>query len=314
MIWSLSDSKIYRRCPRQWCYKTMAHWKAKDSFRQNLYSLTKLQTLSAWRGSVVDTVIAETLVPSWRRKQGVSLERAVSEARRLYQLQLDFALSHRMREQGMTPKLGGDAYAAFYEIEYGTPITNEDLDRAWEEIERALTTLYQLPALIRTLMSSSFLIAQRTLQYDCLGMNIRAVPDLIAFFVGRPPLIIDWKTYISDSQEHWLQLAVYSVALTSCVPHIDFTGFMPWEATDIGLLEVQLLSGQQRRYGLTDDDVQDAETYIAESALEMRLALGQAATGQLRPEDFPAARYPEACSDCPFRRPCWKQADPGRPV
>ena len=306
MIWSLSDSRTYRKCPRKWCYKTMAQWNARDSFRQDLYCLTKLQTLSAWRGSIVDKVITETLVPSWRRKQAISLERAVSGARRLYRLQLDFALEHRVREQGMTPKIGADAYAALYEIEYGIQIRDEDLDQSWEEIECALTKLYQMPDLIQVLMSSSFLIAQRTLQFDCLGMNVRAVPDLIAFFAGRPPLIIDWKTYTSDGQEHWLQLAVYSVALASCRPHIDFTGFMPWEPTDIGLLEVQLLSGQQRHYRLSDDDVEDAETYVAESAMEMRLALGQAETGKLQPEDFPAARYPEACSDCPFRRPCWK--------
>ncbi len=74
-----------------------------------------------------------------------------------------------MYEQGMTPKIGADAYAALYEVEYATLITNEDLVQAWAEIESALTNLYQLSELIQRLISSSFLMTQRTLQYQYNG-------------------------------------------------------------------------------------------------------------------------------------------------
>jgi hypothetical protein len=51
VIWSISDSKTFRRCQRQWFYKSIAgNAKAADPVRHRLYLLSKLQSISAWRG------------------------------------------------------------------------------------------------------------------------------------------------------------------------------------------------------------------------------------------------------------------------
>jgi len=52
MIWSVSTAKMFERCQRQWFFKTqLANAKAKHESRRRAWRLSKLQSLSAWRGN-----------------------------------------------------------------------------------------------------------------------------------------------------------------------------------------------------------------------------------------------------------------------
>ena len=65
MKWSLSGSKTFRRCQRQWFYKNcVANGVTKDPVRRNIYLLGKLQTIAGWRGSIVDHAIEMGVVPA----------------------------------------------------------------------------------------------------------------------------------------------------------------------------------------------------------------------------------------------------------
>ncbi len=65
MKWSLSGSKTFRRCQRQWFYKNcVANGVTKDPVRRNIYLLGKLQTIAGWRGSIVDHAIETGVVPA----------------------------------------------------------------------------------------------------------------------------------------------------------------------------------------------------------------------------------------------------------
>ena len=65
MIWSFSQSRAFDRCQRNWFYDTIfGNGVAKDKDRHEIYLLSKLQTLSAWRGSIVDKAIETSLVPA----------------------------------------------------------------------------------------------------------------------------------------------------------------------------------------------------------------------------------------------------------
>lgn len=229
-----------------------------------------------------------------------------SNARRLFDRQLACAKKHELLSDGFSPtKLGSD-FAAFHCMEYGGQINEEEVRRAAEEIDQALTNLFAMDQLKELVKSAALLVPQRPLIFTHSGASVRAVPDLIAFFNSRPPVIVDWKVHFFGIDEAWLQLAAYSLALTRCKPHRDFpTKLKEYTATEIELVEVQLLKNQVRRFTLQEEELEAAEGYIAESVTEMLLSVAGRKAQQLSPEDFSVARFAATCQSCAFKGVCW---------
>lgn len=73
MIWSISESKTFRRCQRQWFFKNIVACATakKNPIRRRAYLLSKLQSVFAWRGQLVDTVIENYLIPALNSKRRV---------------------------------------------------------------------------------------------------------------------------------------------------------------------------------------------------------------------------------------------------
>jgi hypothetical protein len=268
------------------------------------YVLSKLQTIQAWRGSLVDHVISTSIIAEFRRGAQPQLKPALLAARRLFQTQLEFAQQHRIREVGMTPTKAKTAFAAFYDTEYGITVTESQIKSAWQDIETALTNLFEIAHLSKALSTATHLIPQRTFMFVRFGTRIIARPDLIGFRATKPPFIVDWKVQTSAPRDYRLQLATYAMALQHCKPHADLPTPSP-KATNISLVEVQLLVGKLRVYRLTDDDTDDLDDYIAQSATQMTLALGSAPE-QRSINDFPTANNPDICLRCSFRKVCWE--------
>jgi len=207
----------------------------------------------------------------------------------------------------MVPSKAGQSFAAFLPLEFGEPVTDADLDRAWAEVEQAIRNLFGMTALLGQLRAATLCIAQRPLTFDHGGISVRAVPDLVAFYDDRPPLIVDWKVHAFGTKDYWLQLVTYALALTRCKPHRDFpAGFRGCDPTAIRLTEVQLLTNRLREHTLEEEDVGEVEDLITDSASRMSLALDGRKLAQTEAADFPVTSYPENCQGCPFRRPCWE--------
>ena len=309
MIWSYSTSQMFQRCQRQWYFKTcIAHHSARDPIRKEAYLLSKLQSIPAWRGSIVDEVISRRVVPAINQGWLISKAKIFDYARNLFDGQLEFAQQHRLREDGIRPSQIGDHFAAFYDVEYGT-LQEEDIAQAWTDIELALTNLFQMSELIGILKSAHHLAAQRAIAYPFFNMTVRAVPDLIVFYEDKAPLIIDWKVSTAGRRDYRTQLAIYASALLRCKPHKDFpTTLLRYDASAVRLLEVQLLLGQCREYELSSTDVENTESFIAKSMEQMSLAKGSDKNRILRPFDFEVTDYPEYCLKCPFRKICWEDS------
>ena len=95
MRWSYSASRSFRQCQRQWFFKNVvASAIAKDPFRKRAYLLSKLQSISAWRGKIVDEVISNSIIPDLNRRNCVTLRDAKNRARRLFDRQLAYARRH----------------------------------------------------------------------------------------------------------------------------------------------------------------------------------------------------------------------------
>lgn len=312
MRWSFSGARAFRQCQRSWFFKTCAaNARAKDPNRGEAYILSKLQSVSAWRGKLVDRIITQELLVALRRRQKITKSQLLATARSCFDRELDFAMSHRIREPGI--KLSeNDAVAAFRAIEYGEGVADEQIAQAWRDIETAIDNLFKMESLRCALKAASYVVAQRSLQFELAGVTVVAVPDVIAFHQEGPPLIIDWKVHAGGARDYRLQLALYALALSRCTPHRDFplslAGLLPAE---FRLLEAQLLLGIEHEYVLNATDFDELEDYVAASATEMLAATAGAKNGELRAEDFAVTEWPELCQRCAFQKICWEKANGG---
>jgi PD-(D/E)XK nuclease superfamily len=309
MIWSFSAHNMFRICQRKWYFDEMvANALAKKvPIRREAYLLSKLQGLGLWRGSLVDTVISDHIVQGISDHRTLDLEAALRVAKDLFTRQVAFARAHRLREPNLRVSEHKEEFAAWHAVEYGDGISDADLQTSWLEIENSLANLYEMPDIFRVLKAANRRISQRSLTFSIEEITIKATPDLIVFRGSQPPLIIDWKTYVSDVQDHRLQLACYGLALKSCNPHVDFpTNLSSFSITDIDLLEVQLITKRQRQYKLTDEDYSEVEAHIMESAMQIELAASASERSEIAPEKFPVAHSPMTCKYCQFRSLCWE--------
>jgi hypothetical protein len=309
MFWSISESRTFKKCQRQWYYKNfLASPTAKDPVRHTTYLLGKLQSISAWRGNLVDAVISETVLPAVRARRTVNLSEARQTAREKFDRQLAFARRHALHEPGLKPAQLEGEFAAFYCMEYGGIIPEDEVARAWDEVESALGNFFGMRELASELKSAKYLICQRALMFPHSGMTVRAVPDAVIFYDDAPPLIVDWKVHAFGLQEAWTQLAIYAIALMRCKPHSDFPASLSrWGVTDVRLAEAQLLTNQVRRYSLSEEDAERADAYIAQSVTLMLLATEGRKGVELEATDFPVAASPEICQRCPYRKLCWEE-------
>jgi PD-(D/E)XK nuclease superfamily len=310
MIWSVSTGKTFERCQRQWFFKTqVANAKAKDETRQLAYRLSKLQSVSAWRGSIVDQVLSQQVMPAFERGWPITVDKALASAMVRFDRQLEIGRAHCLHEPGLKPSALGDDFVAFHCLEYGGCLSEQEIEQARGEVRRAIENFFLMEELIARLRAADRLITQRSLSFLHADANVRAVPDVIAFHGSAAPTIIDWKVHVFGWRDAWLQLAVYASALTRCNPHKDFP-LVPGEfrETEIELLEVQLLTGTIRSHRLAEKHIMRADAYIAQSAETMMLAVGETngTAATLPPTDFPATRYASVCERCPYRSLCWE--------
>jgi hypothetical protein len=189
-------------------------------------------------------------------------------------------------------------------FEYGQDITSE-LDQAWLDIEQALNNLFSLEDLWAILLEADHLIPQTTFSFLHYGVWVTCRPDLIILFKDDSPLIVDWKVHTFDIRDYRLQLAIYALALLRSNRSKKLpTSIAGFSATDVGLLEVQLLTRKQRNHLLSDEDFEEVENYISTSALKMSFIAAADDEEPVTHLDIPATSFAEACSRCQFRSLC----------
>lgn len=307
MIWSFSNNRMFRRCPRQWFYKTVfAESRSRDEKRQEASLLGKLQTVSAWRGQIVDSVLSDFVVPELNAGRRPTLRATIAKARTLFETQKAFGLAHKIRAADFQKSQAGSEFAAFINVEYGEPIQVADFDQAWTDIENALRILWKNIELRAIVRDGERLIAQRMLLFDHFGGKVRALPDLIVFFKQRPPMIVDWKVHSFGTRDSGDQLTTYAIALSRITPHVDFPpSTRRWKAEEIELIEAQLLVDSFRKHPLTPEAISQAEERIAEGIQAMQLACEDLDLSSCSPQDFPTARNDQTCKSCCYRKICW---------
>lgn len=307
MTWSFSENRTFRKCPRQWFYRYIfAEARSKDTLRREAYVMSKMQSIFAWRGQLVDTVLGDYVVAELNAKRAPTLAGALALAKELFDKQKDFGLKNRVREDGMVVSHVGKSFAAFDKVERGESIGNEEFDRAWGDIEIAVRNVWKMDELRARLRDGKYRVAQRALQFEHCGAKVKAMPDVVVFFDVAVPMIVDWKVHSFGLRDYADQLGTYALALCRANPHADFPPsshrFPPHQ---IELWEVQLLLGTVRRHVLSEEEISETEERIGEGIVALQLACDGKAISDLQAEDFPTAYREQACLSCPFRKICW---------
>ncbi len=99
-MWSFSNSRLFGKCQRAWFYKNhVANANAtKNPLQREAYILSKLQSVSAWRGRIVDDVISQRIVPALEKGWTLNASLILEYARLLFDKQREFAMLNRVRE------------------------------------------------------------------------------------------------------------------------------------------------------------------------------------------------------------------------
>jgi hypothetical protein len=308
MIWSISSFKQFQRCQRKWFLDEKVGSRSnKDAYRKQIYLLSQLESIEAWRGKIVDYTISEFVIPKIQKKLIINTKDIIENAKKLTRARYDFAKAQRYKEEGLKKTEHAYDYAALYPFEY----TNCDYDlkdkfkKSWEEIEIALTNFLANGELIDYLKTATYLVTQRALTYSLHDFTIKGVPDLIAFFPNQAPHIYDWKVHFFGTKTYNEQLLIYALALTKCNPHKDFVehinGFTPF---DIKLSEFQLLKNTLRHYAITDEYIEMINDYMAEGIENMTLKKCDSKYNELNIEHFEKTQNIDTCTNCQFLKIC----------
>lgn len=281
---------------------------AKDPKRREAYLLGKLQSISQWRGNIVDDTISATVIRALRSGQGTTLAAAQRFAMQRFDAQLASARAHRLREPGFRPAANKD-FAAFRCVEYDGEIPCDDIEKARAEVNEALTAVFCMDEVKTLIKAGDQLIDQRSLCFHIAGASVQAIPDLIVFYTDRPPLILDWKVHAFGVFDAYQQLVLYATALTRCKPHKDFPASLTdVSPEDIELLEIQLLNRTVRRHHIGEGDIAGLEDEIASSIYTMRRLIDGRKPVDIDVHELEGAHGPEACARCQYQTLCWEEA------
>lgn len=306
MSWSFSQYITFRECPRKWyfSYKLANVRSTKEPIKKEAFYLSKLQSIDAWRGNLVDKVISENVVPSISQDSEVMLDQSLLYAKERFSYELLFAEEKRWRNVGV--KTSDDNYAALPNLE--EPNAQELLNQAWTDIENAIVNFYEMEEVWELLKSANYLKPQERLGFKLYDTYINCKPDLILLFSNEEPLLIDWKVHKYGVKDYRRQLSLYALALTaskfSKKYPMELAGVLP---TDVQLREVQLLTKDVHKYDLLDFDINEIKNLISSSAREMKLVLADK-NKDFSYLDVPVTDYPEKCQRCPFQDICWENS------
>lgn len=311
MIWSITKSKIFSQCQRKWYYyEIMASPSKKDPLRREVYLLKQLHSVYAWRGKLVDTVIENLIIPRVRYNTIPSEEEAINYSVQLMEKQLEFGKAKKHQLPNIKKSRAGDAYCAFYELEYDGCLDEKQLEEAKQDVFSSLKNLLR-SNLIKDISEKNLnIVAQRRFMFQFAGVHISCTPDMIVFFEDSPPLIIDWKVHSYAIAEYWLQLGIYGIALSKIKPHSDFPGDIQDQLDDptyFSLIEYQLLKNRQRKYSISQEDIIGIEDYMFHSITEMSRVVNRKKYGELDIDQFQTAYSPNICTRCQFKKICWKE-------
>lgn len=304
MTWSYTGYRQFQKCSRQWYYSNIvAHTAATESFRKEVTILSKLKTLDAWRGDIVDYIISRVIVSKIRKGSDLSEDRLLWVADKVFDEQLAYA-SGRVYRTTETKLDDFGKISAIIDLDFKRLIPESEITRVRRDVHLALKNFLSREEMIDRLRDAKQLITQRRFQQPFQRFKIKGTPDLIAIYEDEPPHIFDWKVHTFATKAYDDQLMCYAILLNN-TKHKDFPDTLKnYTVFDYKLTEFQLLLNEFRDYTMSQDDLDFTISSISGDLLRMYRAGADKTYLQTTPSDFPMTLDVSNCSTCPFTQIC----------
>ncbi len=304
MRWSYSTQRTLERCHRQLAFaQVVASHNARDPERREAYLLRQIQSIPAWRGSLVHAVLATQVRDALRWGRTIRPNRLTAAVRSLAARQWAFSAARRYRVQGQSKAAAGDAYCALDLHECGDDVGPEIVDEVAAVAERCFTHLAAQDDLLALLRSSSSLTTEFPLTSQVEGMRVVATPDLLATHADGGLTIVDWKVSAHEESRHSRQLGLYALlALRSG----------RWPALSLQTLrlyEVNLWRNRVHVHAVDEVQMHDAAAYAQQGVRALRRVLGDGTYVHLNLDGLAIASEPATCSGCTFVSLCVRRLE-----
>lgn len=193
MIWSISSFKQFQRFQRKWFLDEKVGSRSnKDAYRKEIYLLSQLESVEAWRGKIVDYTISEFIIPKIQRKQAINQSEVIEFAKRLSRTRYDFAKKERYKINGIkVHKVIYEDYSAktFNRPEWSNLLASLKKTKGqsdlilftkWDRFSRNAGDAYQMISMLRKLGIEPQAIEQP------LDLSIPENKMMLAFYLAAP--------------------------------------------------------------------------------------------------------------------------------
>ncbi len=192
-------------------------------------------------------------------------------------------------------------YTVLFEHIYRIPVTHVALGKMYQMLKKALRNLSLWPGFQRI----QLLDANRVVfKEDMLRGQLGDIPVWLRIDLGYRELngkivLIDWKFSDTPEDKDPLQLAIYGAYAREQFPETD----------NVELVNVYLLSGQERRFMFTEDLFNKTLNVVVQSHQRMQQFHQKVQSG-MGLKHIPPAYRPGICQWCNFRKLCFPRGFP----
>ncbi len=307
MIWSVSASRTFDRCQRQFYFSQIMAWhRTNDPLRERAYFLKRIQQLAWWPGRVVHKVIQHWVLPTIKTGRWPNVDQVIFQARDLAQRQFIFSQTGKYRTTSKTD--AGDEYCILAPHYFEESVEPDVLDKALVTIDEALRNLLNSQQMRYFLTGPQGYRWEYPLHFKVEGTTVRAVPDLLMLSDSKLGLdIVDWKVATASSSYH-SQVAVYALAAQETgwlaeYAQAALTGYI------INLLEPEPAIALKDPYTVDERILATTVNTIYESIERIRALTDDKKYSQLDIGRFEHASSAGTCALCNWRELCVELGD-----
>ena len=297
LSWSVSRAQLFQSCPRAYYYNYYGAWggwetEASPTARK-LYILKNIKPLAMWAGSIVHSLIKESLdefARSGQRPEGASLqERARARMNAGWRESVQ-------REWEQYPSRRTNLFELYYGNGRTLPVETTNAIR--ERVFTCLESFVMSPVVheILAMPYASWKTNDVLDTFVCNDVKIWCAIDFAYVDANGVCHILDWKTGIENRSTLRQQLACYALYAM---------GKWSLPLDKLNLHGVFLLDGGRRSdYPVQPELLVSVQDQIVTSYQAMRAKLRDPERNLAEEDDFPCVPTEYSCAQCGFREVC----------
>jgi len=290
---------MVRTCPRRVFYRSRfaSATAAKDSPRYKTFLLAQALDPPAWRGHLVHSAINEWVIPALKKRMWPDFEWVQEQAVALVSRQAEFSRTQKyLQVSKNSAKLD---YCVLRADLLGEGLSSEHLEETKQGVIAALEVLEDRHIdLLGRVRHARWAESEKEIRfYLDEEIFVEAIPDLIFYDSNKQGVIVDWKLWDNTGGTAREQLFAYAFAACRC-------GWWPaLKPENMELIEANLISGEQARYEVTEEDFDDVDDRIF-TGVDQLIPVYEKPAKDSAPDDFAPADGPGACQHCSVLEVC----------